>query len=473
MVTPTYFLLKYAIIKSIDSGFIPFNLYEYQKEALKDLVKYNLIVILKNRQVGWTWLIAGYALWKAIFFKAANIIIISKGQDEAAEVLDYCRFMYDRLPDFLKPEIDRNRTGLISFPEIGSKIRALSAQTSSGIGFGSASLVILDENDFHPYAEENYIEIKPMIDAGGNRQLIILSAPNRRVLNSSFKNIWGGARRGENNFHPILTSFGAVPFHTDEWLEDRRREYTPRVIETRYFKTEEEALSVTSAGKFFDGDKMKSLSGNVINPLEGVEGLDIRNGVVKVFKPRVPGDKYISYCDPSMGKDDPSHIVVIRSSTQEEVCNVNVKLPADEVATIFDEINRYYNNAFNSYESNAIAGGTFKTTLNKLDTPNQMTTRNADGKLMEGQHGLYMTNPLKKAVLGHMRTELFNLSFTVHDAPTIDEFGILLWEEGEDMPEVPGRAHDDRIMAWAGVLFMNKYVRDIGTFRAFTVKYGG
>ncbi len=451
-----YFLNKFAIIKNTDGGFIPFDLFEYQESALEDFRDHNLIVVLKNRQVGWTWLVAGYALWKAIFFKAANIIIVSKSEDAATEVLDYCRFIFNKLPEYFKPDMDRNRTSLLSFPDTGSKIRALSSQKSSGIGFGSASLVVLDENDFHPYALENYIEIKPMIDAGGDRQLIILSAPNREELNSNFKDIWRGARKGVNNFHPIFTPFGAVPYHTEEWLAERTKEYPLREVETRYFRTEEEAMSVTTAGKFFDPEKLAMMFDRVINPLTTYDGLDTRNGVITIYKPPVGSFRYCLFTDPSEGKEDPFHMVVVDSSTKEEVAHAHGWFPADEVALIHDTLVRHYNNARNSFYRTGYSGARFQIALESLHTPSQVYSRQVNGKEQIGQFGYWESGQMKKQLLGNLRDGLWGLEYVIHDVKALDEMNKMIWETKQDgtmdSPAVPRGEHDDRITAWYGVV---------------------
>ncbi|KKM18527.1 hypothetical protein LCGC14_1664870, partial [marine sediment metagenome] len=368
---------------------------------------HQLVIILKNRQIGCTWLVAGYAIWKAIFRKAQNIIIISKGELQAAEVLDYCRFMYESLPEWLQPIRDKDRMGLLAFPELGSKIRALSATSAAGVGFGAASLVIFDENDFHPNDEDNYVEVKPMIDAGSG-QLVILSAPNRTRVNSTFKRLWRGARKNENNFHPIMLPFGVVPHHTDEWFAERKKEYTPKDLETRYFKTEQEALSVTTAGKFFDMDALGIIASRGLDrPMENPD-FDTRNGLVKIYREPVAGEQYIAYADPSMGKEDPSHVVIANAFTLEEYAHYHAMKPGGEVAVVFDELVRWYNKAKNSFEGNAQGGQAFREVVERLNTPNQQTRRDPFGKLIPGKKGYYMTHPLKREMFGNLGNLIYN-----------------------------------------------------------------
>jgi hypothetical protein len=407
----------------------------------------------------------------AIFHKAQNIIIISKDEAAANEVLDYCRFIYIHIPKFMQPEMDRDRAGLLAFPKLGSKIRALSATSASGIGFGAASLVILDENDFHPFAEENYVEIKPMIDRGG--QLIILSAPNRTKLNSSFKNLWHNARKGLNGFYPVLLTFGVVPYHTDKWYREMAKDYTLRDLETRYFKNEKEALSVTTAGRFFDGDKLMLMGSRIINPLEKYDKIDIRGDVIKIFKPPVPGIRYVSFTDPSSGSEDPFHMVVVDIASKEEVANAHGWFPADEVALIHDNLSRHYNNASNSYYRTGYSGARFQSALDNLHTPNQMYARGTDGKAKEGQYGYWESMQLKSQLLGTLREGVSQMEYIIHDSATLDEFNMMYWSDnenrlGERRPLVPDKEHDDRITAWAGVVDLIKR-SPTGTFKAMTI----
>jgi hypothetical protein len=459
--SPIYFLTKYCLIKSTEGGFIPFKLYPYQRKLVWDLLTHNLVVILKNRQIGCTWVIAGYALWKAIFHKAQNVIIISKGEAEATEVLDYCRFMCSHLPPFLQPTMGKDRAGLIEFTTLGSKIRALPATSVAGIGFGGASLVVMDEFDFHPNAESNYVEVKPMIDAGGSRQLVLLSAPDRTKLTSPFKNLWNKARKGLNNFYPIFLPFGVVPYHTEEWYERMKKDYTARDLETRYFKTEEEALSVTSAGRFFDVDKLTQMMSRTLTPLEKYDKIDIRGGVIRIFKPPVPTGSYVLFTDPSSGSEDPFHLVVCELSTKEEVANAHGWYSADEVALVHDTMVRHYNNAKSSYYRTGYSGARFQSALENLHTPNQMYSRGVDGKEQEGKYGYWESTQLRSQLLGTLREGIFQMEYVIHDIYTLEEFNTMIWSETENklhekVPIVPDKGHDDTITAWAGVVDLIK-----------------
>jgi hypothetical protein len=413
---------------------------------------------------------AAYALHRAIFYQSANVIILSKGEAEAGEVLDYCRFMLSHLPPFLQLDTNRDQRSLMSFPTLSSKIRALPATEEAGIGFGAATLLILDENDFHPYAEQNYVEIKPMIEGKG-KQLVILSAPNRTKINSSFKNIWHGARKGNNNFSPIFLPYSVVPGRDEAWYDRVAKDYSQKDMETRYPRTETEALSVTVAERFFDIPALSEIAEkHVRTPLKEVEGFDTRNGMIKIFQPSVKGEFYIGYTDPSMGREDPSHTVFINARTKEQVCCCSFWLPADEVAMIHDSLVHYYNKAYNSYEYNAYAGGVFKNTIQQLATPNQAPRRrpNTNDDIIANEYGVYMSPQMKKKMLGILRQNIEKKLIIIHDIATIDEMMTMMWLAGEEMPRVPEKLHDDKIMAWAGVVYLEKFAPKVEhTMRSF------
>ncbi len=292
-----------------------------------------------------TWTMAGYALWDALFHSGANIILVSRGETEAGEMLDYCRFIHSQLPDFLKVSKGRDQASLMTFPTVHSKIRALPATAEAGIGLGGATLIILDEFDFHDNDEQNYAEIKPMIDAGG--QMVILSAPNKYNTETKFKEIWLKAKAGENNFHPLFFSYAVLPNRDQAWYDARRREYDDWEMEGRYPRTEEEALSAPQLTQRFDTKALKDLEKDIDTPLK-----EEYNGMVKIYKLPVMGRKYLFPIDPSEGEYDPSGGVVLDDSLEEIACFYG-KIPLDEQARIAFDLHKRYNDAYLAPERNA------------------------------------------------------------------------------------------------------------------------
>src|SRR4029077_12215227 len=104
--SPAYFLDTYGQIYDATSReWVPFRLWRSQLQTLKSVAGNRLVVILKARQLGLTWLVLGFALWLIIFHPAATVLLFSRRDDESVDLLKTrLRGMYDRLPDWLKAE---------------------------------------------------------------------------------------------------------------------------------------------------------------------------------------------------------------------------------------------------------------------------------------------------------------------------------------------------------------------------------
>ena len=381
-------------------------------------------------------MIAGYALHRANFYQGANVIILSKGEAEAGEVLDYCRFMHSQLPLYLRAEISRNQESLLAFPAINSKIRALSATENAGIGFGGATLVILDENDFHPFAEDNYIEIKPMIDAGGNRQLIILSAPNRKKLGSNFKKLYTEAKAGENQFYPIFLPYNVIPERTEKWYEETAKDYEPWDMESRYPKTEDEALRISKALCYFDETTLTTmLKEDCYQPVEVR-----RDGKIKIFKKSVVGRRYCMAVDPAGGYD-PFAVGIIDWQTCELVATAHGRSQTDELARIVLELHEEYNKCFTGVERNPQGSGSFL--IDKLLSAGLLNQYKEKDKL-----GWYTNSANRPTMLDEWREAIYKRLVKIYNKEMIAEHLNFIQEEGKE-PRASKGSHDDYVIMGA------------------------
>src|SRR5260370_15708023 len=102
--SPAYFLDRYGhIYDAVSGAWVPFRLWPAQFQALGTIVAQRLTVILKARQLGLTWLVLGYALWLILFCPAATVLLFSRRDDEAADLLGTrLRGLYERLPHWLQ-----------------------------------------------------------------------------------------------------------------------------------------------------------------------------------------------------------------------------------------------------------------------------------------------------------------------------------------------------------------------------------
>src|SRR6516225_9161514 len=82
-----YFVQRYVYLNDPLKGRTKFEMWPVHNELLDIVLANKRIITLKARQVGVSWLAASYALWRASFFDCANVLMLSKSEDEARALL--------------------------------------------------------------------------------------------------------------------------------------------------------------------------------------------------------------------------------------------------------------------------------------------------------------------------------------------------------------------------------------------------
>ena len=221
-------------------GVIAFERWDHLVEVCQNLQDEKLIVWLKSRQTGASWLLAAYALWTAMYRTGALVLLLSQGEEESKVLLAKSRFVYEKLPSGLRTQLGTDSKQELTFPTMESGIRALPSTDKAGRS-ATASLVILDEADFHEHLEANYAAVKPTIDDGGG-QLVMVSTSNAFNARSMFKRVYQEAP--DNGFKKIFYGWNVRPGRDNEWFSARQREYSDiSLFEKEYPSSEAEALS--------------------------------------------------------------------------------------------------------------------------------------------------------------------------------------------------------------------------------------
>ena len=171
-----------ATIPHPQRGLVSFVPYPYQAQFLG--MQAPRRIILKARQIGFSQVFALEALYTAAHTPGATILLVSRSQDLAVNLLRYCYVAYNRLrnaPTLVKE--NESEMGLAN----GSRIKSIPANRSTGRGF-AATDVYLDEFAYASYADEIYQSVSPTISQGG--RLTIGSTPNG--VGNLFHSLWGG-----------------------------------------------------------------------------------------------------------------------------------------------------------------------------------------------------------------------------------------------------------------------------------------
>lgn len=178
-------------------------------------------VVLKPRQVGFSWLIGAYKLWRAMYY-GWNIGYYSRGEPEAmAQVEERVLYIWSHLPEALRVPF-RKRETLLQFEKAGS-IRAFAGTETAGITY-TFQLIVADEAAMHRYGQENYNFYRPTLSAGG--QYIAASTANPELGPSGFfYDLWTAAEDGSNGYIPIFVRWDARPDRDDAWYAREKASY--------------------------------------------------------------------------------------------------------------------------------------------------------------------------------------------------------------------------------------------------------
>ena len=225
-----------------------FRLWPAQVALLWTLLTNRLVLILKARQLGISWICCWYALWLCLFHPGKVVLLFSRGQDEANEMLRRVRVLYERLPDWMRqaaPALLKQNTEEMAWAN-ESRIQSLPASPGSGRSF-TASLAIMDEAAFMQWASELYTAMKPTIDGGG--QLIVLSTANGRA--NLFFNLCDRARRGVSGFAFRFLPWHARPGRDAAWYALTEAEAVDSALmRQEYPATPDEAFEATEVDAF-------------------------------------------------------------------------------------------------------------------------------------------------------------------------------------------------------------------------------
>ena len=227
---------------------IPFKLWPAQVATLWQFLQRRLFIILKARQLGISWLCCAYALWLCVFQPGRRVLLFSRGQREADELLRRVTAMYNRLPEWMRDHSPYARDPNTTSAEWanGSTVESLPATQNAGRSL-TASLVIADEFAFMQWADQLYTALKPTIDGGG--QLIVVSTANG--ARGLFHALWQKAYSRLNQFLPIFLNWRMRPGRDDAWYQQVASEaVSSALMMQEYPSTPEEAFSATDAEKF-------------------------------------------------------------------------------------------------------------------------------------------------------------------------------------------------------------------------------
>ena len=424
-------------------GVIDFKFSPHLVAFINALLTKPLIILIKSRQIWCSTTIALYVLWQ-MYKKGSMWVLSSKGEVTVIELLNKAKRTYNYLPDFLKLELIHSPETAMVFSNYSS-IRAFAATPEGAISF-TASGVVCDEWDYHPYAERNFLNTKPIRDIGG--QFIGMTTVDILEPDTLAKSLFKGAPK--NGFTPLFFPYNVLDGRDEAWYEKQKNEIPERELANltpelymaqNYPRSIEEAFSIPQTVSAFDTNSLSQMMEDIKNPIK-LDNVDIDWNIIKIYKPFSIGNYYIASSDTShgVGKDN-SVTVVMNVKTGEIVADImNPLLRPEELAFHSIKLLNLYKNP-KWYPENNDWGRTVITKAQELGYKN--FGYETDKKL-EGHEGWHSGEKTRFELFGVLIPAVNNRQITIYNKDGIKQFYDVIRNASKNgRIEAMGGRHDD------------------------------
>lgn len=243
---PEYLIEIAFVIVDKDKKTMPFFLNEVQQSFLNDInqakrdfaegKRFHLkFLVLKGRQQGFTSFITGYQLSNAIISKNFSGFTLADSGDNTNTIFeDKAKYIYNQLPDVLKPTEKYNNRREFHFEKLNSRWRV---NTAGNKEVGRSKTI----NFFHGSEAafwDSIISIMTGLGEALTKDSIQILETTANGLNE-YKDIWDDAVKGANNWEPKFYEWWLTPEYTQAFEDKYREEQFKRDVEeaeTDFFK---------------------------------------------------------------------------------------------------------------------------------------------------------------------------------------------------------------------------------------------
>jgi len=217
---PVYFIKNYVKIIHVDKGLVPFEMWPFQENMVRNYHENRFNITMCSRQVGKSTTVIGYFLYYILFNVNVRVCISANKQKIAVDLLGRLKLAYENLPRFLQQGV--RRWARLEIELANGSVAFAAATSSSAVRGGSYNVLLLDEFAFVPenIANEFYASTFPTITSGKETKIIMVSTPNGMNL---FHKFWMDAEQKNNDFKPLFVHWSEVPGRDEAWKLDTIR----------------------------------------------------------------------------------------------------------------------------------------------------------------------------------------------------------------------------------------------------------
>jgi len=436
---PVYFCNQYSRISHPMRGLIPFEMYDFQEEALRKFNGHRFNVILKARQLGISTTVAAYVCWLMLFHRDKNVLVVATKLGTAANLVKKIKGIHKHLPPWLKISeiaID-NRNSF----ELGNGSQVKASSTSGDAGRSEAlSLLVVDEAAFVEGIDELWAGLYPTLSTGG--RCIALSTPNG--VGNWFHKTYTDSQEERNDFHTIKLPWDVHPERDKHWFAQETRNMSRREI------AQELECNFNASGEtVIHGDDLGNIMQSLSEPKHRT-GFD-RN--YWIWEEPIPDREYLLVADVARGDgSDYSVAHVFDIETMEQVAEYQGKITPDMFAPLLFSMASEYNTALMVIENNSLGIGVLSRlkdleyrnlyhSLKKSHDYVDETTSEAMG----GVPGFTMSMKTRPLVIAKFEEFVRNKLININSVRLANEVKTFVWHNGR--PQAMRSYNDDLVIA--------------------------
>jgi len=448
---PIYFIKNYCKISHPDpaKGIIPFTLFDFQEDVIRDFQNNRFNVINKARQLGISTTISGYSIWLMLFHREVNILTLATKQSTAANIIKKVKTAYRLLPEWIKiTKVDIDNSTSFSFKN-GSIIKA--SATSADAGRSEAvTLLIVDEAAHVEKMEDIWTAIAPTLSTGGS--CIAPSSPSG--AGTWFHKTCVDAQDDRNNFKYTELMWDVHPERDQAWFDNETKNMTKKDI------AQELLCSFNMSGEtVFSPEDLERVGLDVKDPIHKA-GFDRNHWVWENYNSEC---SYLLVADVARGDGkDYSVYLIIKLETMEIIAEYQGKVAPDIFAEMIYHAGNEYGSCMVVVENNSV-GFTVLSKLIDKSYPNVYHSVKSTHDYVE-QYEAEQSNSCVAGFTTSLRTRpliiakleefIRNDIITIYSKRFLNEAKTFIWHNGR--AEAMRGYNDDLIMACA----IASWVRD-------------
>lgn len=474
-----------SLYDKVQGQYIPFLLWDRQKEFLDCIHNHRKVIILKKRQTGISQLTGADSLAQCMTQHNYTVLVLSKTGDDAKEYLNRVRDMYHSLGQVSEVgEALKDYAPLVKDTQEEMKwangSRIISLPANRGAGY-TANRVILDEAAFITKTDSKIDlatvlkRVEPTLDKSEG-QLILISTANGMNL---FQQYYMRAKQKLSNIVAFFFSCWDDPTFNESKRQEIIEDHGEDHANQEYPRTDLEAF-LSSGRPRFDRNALNYYLENRItgHKFQGMlvpdsnEIISNEKGNFRIKHDKDPKGQYLIISDVAEGLDhgDYSHVKVFCRRSWKIVAEWHDHIEPHLLGTIMVKLGYMYNNALLCPEANNHGIATLTQIREKEKYPedlifehNLVTREKSDDdfKTPVPRYGWRTTPKTRPLIIDTLGKLLIHYEIPELSPEDLDELQTFIWKNGK--PQAEEGCFDDRVM----VLCIGYYLLSSETFNAY------